>query len=698
MEGGAVIQTPKSPSLSDASAKKETAKSSLQNIIGGKIEQGNSLLDSNTSRLNKEGKNIARSLYQEVSSKSNSDEISEAVKDFRKDISQSLSQIRKEIKAGYLQELINSGIKRRSIDRAAFDQEVKKRIAENKTVQGIQLRRKFLSSVSQYARNELTRKAREEIKLSIADADVSAMRLEFQQRGVKVPSEALLENVIVQKRLKEQRQQQVQPIPSAPSQPQPQVAPSIPRAEPIPTPQYPRRESVPVKQIPEVKASSSTTEQHAARIYIAVRKRIEDLVRSLFGKKSILDQGGVRDSRLAESLFVTVQRRKALADTAIAGLGFAASRLLKQKRLEAVGDVKPPQFIQESTSKPPVQKEAVEKPVEHATGTFLGPKEAYMPGTFDKVSLQDINSVIILGYPEGEQFLDRFLIEDPKNKGKVLEIPISYLEVKGHVIPKEKMPRIEGFGIRNNYPDIMNMVPEIGASMVRIAGGHGELFTTDSQARKAIEAAKAQKLDIVYDLNPGKYISPEDTRRRIKQFFDVVGTYDKKIILELGNEPDGQEVEYWEKRNLQTFAKWVAEATVEAKKQRPDVEVVIGALVNANLQGDLVSYVRNNGLDPRSVTWAIHAYGMNEVMTKIPKVWRIVGDNAMLTEVGIQEVDKKTFPQVLDKAREMGVSRMLVHELPESEEGYGQMDPFTGDLYAGFFYLQNYTLKRQKRS
>lgn len=711
----AVIGIPKAPSVGDASAKKETAKSRLQNILGGKIEEGSSLLDPKTSRLNKEGKSVARSLYQEVSSESVPDEITKAAKDFRKDISQSLSQIKKEIRAGYLQELLSSGKKRKEIDRVSFDSEVKKRIEENETVKGIQLRRKFLSSLSQHARSELTRKAREEIKLQITGADVSQIRLEFQQKGLKIPSEALLKNVIVQKRLKEQRQQQVQapsesaavqaqPAPSVSEEllslpPQPQVIPFIPRAEPIPTLQYPPEETVspPAKPLPEAQAASASTEQHAARVHVTVRRRIEEIVGKLFNNKKSFENGK-RDPRLADALFVKVSRRKALADTAAAGLGIAVSWKLKQKGLKAVGDVKPPQFVQESTTKSPVQKEAFEKPIEHATGTFLGTKEAYVPGTFEKVSLQDINSVTILGYPEGEQFLDRFLIEDPKNKGKVLEIPISSLEVKGHVISKEKMPRLEGFGIRNNYSDIMNRVPEIGASMVRIAGGHGELFTTDSQVRKAIEAAKAQKLDIVYDLNPGKYISPEDTRRRIQQFFDAVGAYDKKIILELGNEPDGQEVEYWEKRDIKTFARWVAEATVEAKKQRLDVEVVVGALVNANLQGDLVSHAISYGLDPRSVTWAIHAYGMDEVMTKIPKVRRIVGNNIMLTEVGIQEVDKKAFPQVLDKARAMGASRMLVHELPESEEGYGQMDPFTGDLYAGFFYLQNYVLKRHKRS
>jgi len=245
----------------------------------------------------------------------------------------------------------------------------------------------------------------------------------------------------------------------------------------------------------------------------------------------------------------------------------------------------------------------------------------------------------------------------------------------------------------------MDKVPEIGASMVRISGGHGELLTTDGDARQAIEAAMVQKLDIVYDLNPGEKISRDETRRRIKDFLSVVGSYDKKIILELGNEPDNREVAYWKNRDLATFAQWVAEATDEARKLNPNVEVVVGALADTRLQKTLVRNVVAElgklGIDPGSVVWGEHAYTMQQLVENTDRVRQAVGDGkVMLTELGSRKNSgNDKLVDMIDKAKSLGILRIIVHELTQSSEGYGLLDPYTRKVYTTFWQIQRLNLE-----
>lgn len=297
------------------------------------------------------------------------------------------------------------------------------------------------------------------------------------------------------------------------------------------------------------------------------------------------------------------------------------------------------------------------------------------------------------------------------------------------ILPTKELLRFnpaEYFGIRNDNPEFMTQAKDLGCTFVRINGGKGELLTEDDPKRglkkgdlafdetqEALKRAQALGLKILYQYNPQSLID----REQIKQNLTPVITDNGNIMVELGNEPDDKQINYWTNRDLKTFAQFIARTVkvideidqdISAKAKREHhTKIVVGALVEQERTEEMLSYLKeqltylqqNEGFkfDISNLIFAIHSYNNLEGIDHQAAVVRVAlnkifgqekGEKAgiMFTELGVNDCSESTWllAKMYERARQHSKNQpVFIHELPNTE-GFGLVDPTTGKQLEAF--------------
>lgn len=275
------------------------------------------------------------------------------------------------------------------------------------------------------------------------------------------------------------------------------------------------------------------------------------------------------------------------------------------------------------------------------------------------------------------------------------------------LVSKEAAPMAEilpppnpHLGIRNDIVEIMEWVPRLGTNSIRIDGGMSETMAgnlKDYKVRRLLSKAKEMNLNVLYVFNPQWLLTPEETVRRL----EAILTSGAKVTLELGNEPDvevidrnGTSIDYW-RGNMASFAQFVATSLQTINKLEASEKISAGTKVVAatplkeeNLKV-VIQQLKNRGLDPSTLTFAVHAYHTpEEVKRAAGMIQKNTGGKLMFTEIGVDSVGDSSKEKNVDNLIEMyktarGFTEepIFIHELP-----FNQPDPVTGEGF-GFIGL-----------
>lgn len=282
-----------------------------------------------------------------------------------------------------------------------------------------------------------------------------------------------------------------------------------------------------------------------------------------------------------------------------------------------------------------------------------------------------------------------------------------------------RVTRNPALGIRCNVPPLMERVPEIGASWVRIVGDR-ETFEEKPDVKKAITEAYKQELNILYTDNPQRLISFSQIRERVDRFTN----YLPLNAVELSNEPDNPIAPFWKDMDLKTLAVYSLIASNQIFKYHPSIKVGLGAFVDPGNLEEFIEHLKNPDytllpdyedlseqdrtylgalrFESEKYFYGVHAYhSENDVMDRI-KTMKIVFEklgitnpSVWMTEVGSQE-SKEAIPLMLDYFfRSTGIRPevVFIHELP-NVQGFGFVDP-SGKKNPSFEIIADWSQKNQ---
>lgn len=175
----------------------------------------------------------------------------------------------------------------------------------------------------------------------------------------------------------------------------------------------------------------------------------------------------------------------------------------------------------------------------------------------------------ILGYQTNSY---RYIVPEPD--GRFAHVPIEEVKItQGD--PFDGQRRLPQFGIRNDHPDLMHFVLNIGAARVRIAPLN-RFITPESKSLKTLKTASLQGLIPLFVYNPRILIE----FGKVQEEIGIILKASKEIDLELGNEPDNQVIGFWEYQNLESFAEFIKLSCIAAYEINPKANLIVGALVN----------------------------------------------------------------------------------------------------------------------
>ncbi len=262
--------------------------------------------------------------------------------------------------------------------------------------------------------------------------------------------------------------------------------------------------------------------------------------------------------------------------------------------------------------------------------------------------------------------------------------------------------RNPALGIRNDHFELMEWVPKIGASMVRIVGDRDNFYKNLS-IKQAISAAHKANLDILYTYNPQKLLP---FRQMKKEVLDLIGFYPLKAI-ELCNEADNG-IPFWQDRDLGTLAVFTAVAADLIHERSPKTQVGIGAFVEPGRLKELLEYLKEPDFtrfpdydnltreeknylgtirfDPSRCFYSVHAYHtVEDVLERVEAAKKVFDSfeltdaRVWLTEVGTSKQDKSIVTEMMDAFYGIqGIipEKAIIHELPDYEK-FGLVNPKT---------------------
>ena len=272
----------------------------------------------------------------------------------------------------------------------------------------------------------------------------------------------------------------------------------------------------------------------------------------------------------------------------------------------------------------------------------------------------------------------------------------------GEIAPAAEIlpPPNPHLGIRNDIVEIMEWVPRLGATSIRIDGGMSETLAgelKDYKVRSLLNKAKKMDLNVLYVFNPQGLLTPEEIERRL----ETILTSGAKITVELGNEPDvevidksGLDIDYW-RGDMTSFAQFIAAALQSVKKLKasgkipPETKLVVAAPLKEENLKIVIQQLKNRELNPSDLTFAVHAYHTPEEVKRVAEmIKRNTGGKLMFTEIGVDSVgdsskekNVENLIKMYETARVYSQEPIFIHELP-----FHQPDPVTGEGF-GFIKL-----------
>lgn len=302
----------------------------------------------------------------------------------------------------------------------------------------------------------------------------------------------------------------------------------------------------------------------------------------------------------------------------------------------------------------------------------------------------------VIGYGKTNDYAFRCF--DPVSQ-KIFDIPISQAEiVQGSPLRREQMPKLPYLGIRNDSPELMQYVAELGCSSVRVVSNNNDPIPKQ-RILETLEVATAAGAKVLYTYNPSITPSPEKIKQHLYQ---VLGRYE--VDLEIGNEPDETTEAYWKDylngESLESFVGFIKTTIEEARKLRPGIRIVIGALVDPlKNQGRLVQGLKEAGVDLSKVDFAVHGYAKDELETRIGLVKAATGKRELvLTELGFDGDVNGVVPELIKFTRNLGVSEIYLHELGRFKDSWGYIDPQTKKFAPKAYYLQKFVVDQSQIS
>ncbi|RJQ38482.1 hypothetical protein C4559_01695 [Candidatus Microgenomates bacterium] len=240
----------------------------LSSIVRKSLPKGKSLTHkkkptSKTPSLTGEGKQLARTLFEEAKSSLGTEAIQDETKAVRKEINDFLSSTKKIVRGELRAKWKEEGKKLRG-NSQQFKEELERQMQQDEYVQDARIQRKLLTSIKQIARLEQTKEERERVRnyllqhgeieqitkngkqtFRISQNETELTSFKTERFKTKIPYDPLIINAFISHRLKEEKEKpQIsevkeliiqEPIPSA--QPQLEVQQAKQQEPPLQTPE-----------------------------------------------------------------------------------------------------------------------------------------------------------------------------------------------------------------------------------------------------------------------------------------------------------------------------------------------------------------------------------------------------------------------------------------------------------------------------
>lgn len=263
---------------------------------------------------------------------------------------------------------------------------------------------------------------------------------------------------------------------------------------------------------------------------------------------------------------------------------------------------------------------------------------------------------------------------------------------------REKRPVLahQKLGIRIDWAEYMHWAKDLGASKVRIAGNNKHPI--EPGITKALRASQEENLRVLYVFNPSTPLTREEIRSRLEY---LLGNFQIEA-LEIGNEPDNSEFEFWQDRDFKSFADFVKTTIEEARSIKPDVTLILGAFVQAEHFQTAHQDLQSVGADLAGVRFAVHAYNtVSDLEHRLGVIREKTSSPIVISELGVQSHDKRALLRMLDFAMDQpDVESVYIHELLNFQE-LGLIDPSINNTLPdkpnqGFYLVQNWAKEGQR--
>lgn len=232
-------------------------------------------------------------------------------------------------------------------------------------------------------------------------------------------------------------------------------------------------------------------------------------------------------------------------------------------------------------------------------------------------------------------------------------------------------------GIRCDDSRFANMLPRTGSSINRIAFPSEDL-RGGTYFDQAISAAQANNMRVMAVFNPSWPRDADYYRARVDYCLS------KGVLLELGNEMDNTTpgYEFWHEQNYETYAQFIKTCQDYIYQINPDYQPIVGALVDVNNTGKLLTALVNANVNIAHLKYAVHAYQSSEDLPN--RLWRMnqffnqfkIKPKIHCTEIGAQYpyLQKGILVNMLQRAYQTSVESIIIHQLfdhPEGGQPYG---------------------------
>lgn len=272
--------------------------------------------------------------------------------------------------------------------------------------------------------------------------------------------------------------------------------------------------------------------------------------------------------------------------------------------------------------------------------------------------------------------------------------------------PFDSVVQDKRLGYRCDDARFIFRLPTSGAGINRIAFpsedlGRGSYFDT------AITLAEGSGMRAMIVNNPTHPRSDDYYRAAC----DFVLAHHPGALLELGNEMDNttEGYEFWLDQDYDTFAHFIKVCQDFIYQKAADYQPIVGALVDVNNTGKLLTALVNAGVNIGHLQYAVHAYQSYQDLPN--RLWRLnqffnqfkISPKIHCTELGVQYpyLQKRVLLDLLQRAYQTNVESIVIHQLFDHPEGgqpfgFGVVTPEWTVTYPIFMQINAFIRQAQQ--